>query len=70
MHLHSFIVYAMHNENSTMGNKKTHLADFETCIFRVYLRNHYKKVIFFIHILVTGHRNSSYLQKRCFARKK
>ena len=29
-----------------MSNKKTHLADFETCVFRVYLRNglSYKKV--------------------------
>ena len=31
-----------------MSNKKTHLADFEICAFRVYLRNHlsYKKVIY------------------------
>ena len=30
-----------------MSNKKTHLAVFQTCVFRVYLRNHlsYKKVI-------------------------
>ena len=25
---------------STVSNKKTHLADFEICVFRVYLRNH------------------------------
>ena len=32
----------------TVSNKKTHLAVFETCLFRVYLRNHlsYKKVIY------------------------
>ena len=32
---------------STVSNKNTHLAAFETCVFRVYLRNHlsYKKVI-------------------------
>ena len=30
----------------TVSNKNTHLADFETCVFRGYLRNHlsYKKV--------------------------
>ena len=32
----------------TVSNKKTHLADFETCVFRVYLRKplSYKKVIY------------------------
>ena len=32
----------------TVSNKKTHLADFEICVFRVYLRNQlsYKKVIY------------------------
>ena len=32
----------------TVSNKYTHLADFETCVFRVYPRNHlsYKKVIY------------------------
>ena len=34
-------------KKTTVNNKKTHLADFETCVFRVYPRNHfsYKKVI-------------------------
>jgi len=37
---HSFAV--------TVSNKNTSLADFETCVFRVYLRNHlsYRKVIY------------------------
>ena len=29
-----------HNSFTTVSNKKTHLAVFETCVFRVYLRNH------------------------------
>ena len=38
----------------TVNNKKTHLADFETCAFRVYLRNHlsYKKLFSSICILI------------------
>ena len=36
---------------ATVSNKNTHLADFETCVFRGYLRNHlsYKKV-FYIYL--------------------
>ena len=32
----------------TVSNKNTHLADFGTCVFRGYLRNHlsYKQVIY------------------------
>ena len=34
--------------SDTESNKNTHLADFETCVFREYLRNHlsYKKVFY------------------------
>ena len=34
----------------TVSNKKTHLPDFETFVFRVYLRNHlsYKKVLYIL----------------------
>ena len=65
----------------TVSNKKTHLAVFGTCVFRVYLRNHlsYKKVIFmYLHprlksfqikkkFFKSGHKISCYLQKRSFA---
>ena len=35
----------------TVSNKKTHLAVFETCVFRVYLRNHLSyKIVFYIHL--------------------
>ena len=65
----------------TVSNKNTHLADFETCVFRGYLRNQliYKKA-FNIYLLKSfqmkkeflksGHKISRYFQKRCFARKK
>ena len=35
----------------TVSSKNTHLPDFETCVFRGYLRNHlsYKKVIY-VHL--------------------
>ena len=69
---------------STVSNKNTHLADFETCVFRGYLRNHLScKKVFYIYLhpclksfqmkkefLKSGHKISWYLQKRCFARKK
>ena len=68
----------------TVSNKNTHLADFETFVFRGYLRNHlsYKKVFnIYLHpylksfkmkkqFLKSGHKNSWYSQKRCFAQKK
>ena len=37
---------------STVSNKNTHLADFETCVFRGYLRNHLsyeKNVYIYLH---------------------
>ena len=63
----------------TMSNKKTHLADFETCVFRVYLRNHLSYI--YLHPCLKsfqmrkeffkfGHKISWYFQKCCFARKK
>ena len=41
-------------QESIVSNKKTHLADFETCTFRVYLWNHlsYKRLFTSICILV------------------
>ena len=53
----------------TVSNKKTQIAVFETCVFRLYLRNHLnsKKISLYFK---SGHKISWYLQKRCFARKK
>ena len=75
-----------HNNSleDTEGNKNTHLADFETCVFREYLWNHlsYKNVIYIYldpclkrfqmekEFFKSGHNISWYLQKRCFSRKK
>ena len=59
-----------------MRNKKTHLADFVTCVFRVYLRNHlsYEKVIYiYIQFIVVWRafrwKIRWYLQKRWFKKK-
>ena len=57
-------------------NKNTHQADFETCVFREYLRNHlgYKKVIYInLHLCLKSFQMKKYFfnwQNRCFARKK
>ena len=50
---HSHYLITFQND-ITVSNKKTNLPDFETCVFRVYLRNHlsYKKLFTFIYILV------------------
>ena len=49
----------------TEGNKKTHLTILETCIFRVYLRNHlsYKKVV---KIYLHSRLKSLQMKKRIF----
>ena len=38
--LNMSLIYTAGKTENTGSNKKTHLADFETCVFRIYLRNH------------------------------
>ena len=55
----------IHAMSHTKGNKKKHLTILETCIFRVYLRNHlsYKKVV---KIYLHSRLKSLQMKKRIF----